>query len=95
MTSLKNVGLQDAAIDEENIKTISQMSEAEILQAQKILLEQLGQNHQGALKKFQSNFGKSTQVDKSEETKEPQIPKVDKGSIAQVEFLEVFYSEKK
>lgn len=33
MTSLKNVGLQDAAIDEENIKTISQMSEAEILQA--------------------------------------------------------------
>lgn len=50
-----------------------------------MLLEQLGQNHQGALKKFQSNFGKSIQVDKSEETKEPQAPKNDKGSIAQVE----------
>jgi len=61
------------------------MSEEEIRQAQKFLLEQLGKNHQGALKKFQTNFGKTETkpvVDESikEETKE--MPQLDTGTVS-------------
>ena len=55
--SLKEVGVGDEAIDKENMATIDQMSQEEILAAQKSIMSQLGATHLNALKKFQNNFG--------------------------------------
>lgn len=59
------------------------MTQEEIAQAQKFLLEQLGKNHQGALKKFQTNFGKHEQKKpKVEEEVKDDLP-IDTGSVSQ------------
>lgn len=55
------------------------------MQAQKFLLEQLSTNHQGALNKFKSNFGKKIVGKKIEvERKAEQIQtQIDTGSVSE------------
>ena len=58
----------DQAIDQENREKIESMSQEEILQAQKAILEQLGSTHVNALKKFKNNFGKKQTGKRHDET---------------------------
>ena len=58
MKAFSEVGIGDEAIDQENMQKIQSMSRADILAAQKSLLEQLGASHVNALNKFKNNFGK-------------------------------------